>query len=56
MSKRKYLRIAIPADLVAHFDDAKQKAESQNGLTLSDAQFATRIITWVVKNRLDTKL
>ena len=56
MSNRKYLRIAIPADLVPLFDDAKQKAESETGITLSDAQFATRIIAWVVKNRLDTKL
>lgn len=41
---RKHLRIAIPADKVEAFKAAKKKAEEAAMISLTDTQFASRII------------
>lgn len=49
MNKRKNMRITLPAALVDDFHEAKAKAERDTAMTLSDTQFATRLISQAVK-------
>lgn len=42
--KRKYIRIALPANFVSAFQDAKIKTEMATMVTLSDSQFAAMLI------------
>ena len=41
---RKHLRIVIPADKVEAFNEAKKRAEDAAMITLTDTQFASRLI------------
>lgn len=41
---RKYIRTVIPADKVEAFNAAKKRAEDASMITLTDTQFASRII------------
>ena len=45
---RKTIKITLPADKVAAFDAAKKRAENAAMITLSDTQYASRLISWAV--------
>ena len=45
---RKHMRVAIGADLVPAFDDAKQKAEAVMRSQISDAQYAVILIKYAL--------
>jgi hypothetical protein len=49
MSNRKQMRVTIPADQVAAFKRAKERAELNAMITLTDTQFASRIIKLAIK-------
>lgn len=49
--KRKYLRVVIPADLNQAFTDAKQVAENEAMIKLSDTQYASRLIQWALSRQ-----
>ena len=48
-NNRKHVRIAIPADLVDAFRDAKKDVESSLRVDMTDAQFAAHLIRWALK-------
>lgn len=49
--KRKYIRVVIPADLHQAFNTAKQAAENEVMVTLSDTQYASRLIQWALSQQ-----
>lgn len=52
MTKRKDIRVTIPARHIADFDEAKARAENLWGLKLSDAQYASRLLSGAVSRAL----
>jgi hypothetical protein len=52
MSNRKQMRVTIPADQVAAFKRAKERAEKEAMITLTDTQYASRLIQWAIKTKL----
>jgi hypothetical protein len=44
MSDRKHVRVVIPSDKVEAFKIAKAKAEDLAMITLTDSQFASRLV------------
>jgi len=42
--QRKTIKVTLPADVVDDFDRAKARAEKEIMMTLSDAQFASRVV------------
>jgi len=43
-NNRKQMRVTLPASAVESFYKAKKKAEEAAGITLTDTQFASRLI------------
>ena len=43
-NNRKQMRVTLPASAVESFYKAKKKAEDAAGITLTDTQFASRLI------------
>ena len=43
-NNRKQMRVTLPASAVESFYKAKKKAEDVAGITLTDTQFASRLI------------
>jgi len=50
MNARKQMRVTIPADQVAAFNRAKEKAEKAAMITLTDPQYAGRLIQFAIKD------
>ena len=48
MSNRKTIKVTLPAEKVAAFDRAKERAEQVAMLKLSDTQYASRLIQWAL--------
>lgn len=48
---RKTIKITIPADKVASFEDAKKRAEDAAMIKLSDTQYASRLIQWALSQQ-----
>src|SRR5690606_1301037 len=53
MTKRKDIRVTIPAKHVEDFGEAKTRAETLWGFKLSDAQYASRLLSWAVGRALE---
>jgi hypothetical protein len=47
---RKHMRIALSAETAATFDDAKKKAETALKVTMSDSQYAVKLIGWALSD------
>jgi len=47
---RKQMRITLPATAVESFNKAKRRAEDAAGITLTDTQFASRLLEKAVTN------
>lgn len=47
-NKRLHMRVALPAEHLEAFANAKLSAEGVVGVTLSDSQFAVRLIIWAL--------
>lgn len=45
---RKTIKITLPSDKVAAFEDAKKRAEDAAMIKLSDTQYASRLIQWAL--------
>jgi len=45
---RKQMRVTLPATAVEAFNKAKKRAEDAAGITLTDTQFASRLIEKVI--------
>lgn len=45
---RKTIKITLPADKVAAFESAKKRAEDAAMITLTDTQYASRLIQWAL--------
>jgi len=52
-SNRKQMRITLPATAVDAFNKAKKRAEDAAGITLTDTQFASRLIEKAVTSATD---
>jgi len=48
---RKQIRVTIPADKVEAFNAAKKKAESAAMISLTDTQFASRLVQKAVEQK-----
>lgn len=51
MSKRKYIRIALSDDDAAELAKAKEAAEAQTGIAMSDAMFVLSVLRRALKER-----
>jgi len=49
-NNRKQMRVTLPASAVESFYKAKKKAEDAAGITLTDTQFASRLVEKAVTN------
>ena len=47
-SNRKQMRVTLPATAVEAFNKAQKRAEDAAGITLTDTQFASRLIEKVI--------
>ena len=47
-NNRKQMRVTLPASAVEAFNKAKKRAEDIAGITLTDTQFASRLIEKVI--------
>ena len=46
--KRLHMRVAVPADLVDEYRNAKAEAERVAGVVMSDSKFAANLIRWAL--------
>ena len=46
---RKTIKITLPADKVASFQEAKVRAEQVAMIKLTDTQYASRLIQWAIE-------
>lgn len=49
---RKTIKVTIPSDKVKLFAESKAKAEQFAMITLSDTQYASRLIQWALEQSL----
>jgi hypothetical protein len=49
-NNRKQMRVTLPASAVESFYKAKKRAEDAAGITLTDTQFASRLVEKAVTN------
>jgi len=47
---RKTIRVTIPADKVAAFNEAKAAAEDAAMVKMSDTQYASRLLSWALEH------
>jgi len=50
---RKQMRVTLPATALEAFNKAKRRAEDAAGITLTDTQFASRLIEKAVTSATD---
>lgn len=50
---RKQVRIAIPVELVPAFNSAKRNAEDALKVSMTDGQYAARLIRWALGSGRD---
>lgn len=48
MSARKTIKVTLPSDKVALFEQAKARAEQIAMIKMSDTQYASRLIQWAL--------
>ena len=48
-NNRKTIKVTIPADKVADFQEAKSRAEQVAMIKLTDTQYASRLIQWAIE-------
>lgn len=48
-NNRKTIKVTIPSDKVAEFDDLKKRAEDSSMMKMSDTQYASRLIQWAIE-------
>ena len=48
MNNRKTIKVTLPAEKVAAFDKAKERAEQLAMIKLTDTQYASRLIQWAL--------
>lgn len=48
---RKTVKVTIPADKVADFAEAKKRAEDFTMISMTDTQYASRLIQWAIDNQ-----
>lgn len=48
MTARKTIKVTLPSDKVASFEQAKARAEQVAMIKLSDTQYASRLIQWAL--------
>ena len=46
---RKHIRVTIPAEKVAAFEDSKKRAEDSAMIKMTDTQYASRLIQWALE-------
>lgn len=47
-NKRLHMRVAVPADIVDDYRQAKARAEVVAGVVFSDSKFAVSLIKWAI--------
>lgn len=50
-TKRKTIKVTLPAASVPLFEEAKERAEQLAMIKLSDTQYASRLIQWAIERQ-----